>query len=81
LGNVLRDIFERHIDQKKSEEYSSPPDKLFVSLIGLDFARKHHIASKVAAQYGFQIIQVEKLVEARLKDWQTLKKKGIEVSK
>jgi hypothetical protein len=80
LGNVLRNVFEKQIGSPPKEIYSSPPNKALVSLIGLDFARKHYVAEKVAVQHGFTVIEVDKLIESKLKDWQDFKKRGIEVS-
>lgn len=48
--------------------------------MGLDFARKHQIARVIAEKYNFEIIEVEKLIEQKLKDWTDFQAKGIEIS-
>lgn len=63
LGNVLRNIFEQQIGTPSKAIYSSPPNKILISVIGLDFARKHYVTEKIASQNGFKVIEVDKLIE------------------
>ena len=52
-----------------------------ISLVGLDYARKHFLAEHIKTQSKFNIIYVDKLIEEKIKDCQNLKEKGVEVSK
>lgn len=68
LGNILKSVFEKLLG-KSEVEAKDHSDKLVVSIVGLDFGGKKTIGKKAAAKYGFNLINVDKLIEEKLKDY------------
>ena len=56
-------------------------DKLLISLVGLDYSRKHFFAEQIKKRFNINIIYVDRLIESKIKDWNDFKQKGIEISK
>lgn len=49
--------------------------------MGLEYSRKHFLAESIKAKHNFNIIYVDKLIENKMKDYDSLKSKGVEISK
>jgi hypothetical protein len=62
LGNILKTVFEKHYHGPSSENVVASSDRIVISLMGLEFARKHQISHIIAEKYKFEIIEVEKLI-------------------
>jgi hypothetical protein len=61
LGNILKLVFEKQLKViEKRENIES--NKIVLSLIGLDFAKKHFLANLIKEKYNFNVILVEKLI-------------------
>jgi len=48
--------------------------------VGLDYARKQYLAQQTRDKYKFNVINVDRLIEAKIKDWINFKQKGIQNS-
>jgi hypothetical protein len=64
LGNILRTVFEKlYAPSNESQEIEASSEKLLISIVGLDYARKHFLAENIKAKHKFNVIYVDKLIE------------------
>jgi hypothetical protein len=57
LGNILKTVFEKHYHGPSSENVVASSDRIVISLMGWEFARKHQIYFDYNGIGGIKLLQ------------------------
>lgn len=80
LGNILKMIFEEVYALESTSEVSTIRNENLISLLGLEFAGKKTLAQEIKNRYGLSVIQIDELITKKLKDYEALKERAIDIS-